>query len=208
MLLLISFLFFLSFLFFNDRLEQRDLGNYKTDLHQVFKDDRHAGVDVQSGIDSRIGQGTLPWQPILGAKSAEICDTRSFSRLAFHNGWQYGKADGRVNSAEVLSITTCKNLVHFGPLTPEFTVMVWRPFIRQMGEIGQTRSILGTRVRQWMAGTIDRICIKFTRKTCLVLRSDEFECQGQRSRSPGPKRAVHSQQPRGVDDMERRPRCR
>ena len=54
----------------------------------------------------------------------------------------------------------------------------------------QTRLILETRMRQWMAGTIDRICIKFTRKTCLVLRSDEFECQGQRSRSPGTKNAL------------------
>jgi len=25
------------FLLFNDRLEQRDLGNYKTDLHQIFR---------------------------------------------------------------------------------------------------------------------------------------------------------------------------
>ena len=66
---------------------------------------RHVGVDVHS-----IGQGTLPWQPILGAKSAEIGDTPSFLELAFHNGWQDGKADGRVNSAEVLS-TSYKNLV-------------------------------------------------------------------------------------------------
>ena len=67
----LSFLFFLLLLF-NDRLEQRDLGNYKTDLHRIFRDGRHVGVDVQSGIGFRIGQGTLPWQPILGAKSAEI----------------------------------------------------------------------------------------------------------------------------------------
>ena len=30
--------------------------------------------------------------------------------------------------------------------------------------------------------TAVRICAKFTRKTCLVPRSDEFECQGQRSK--------------------------
>jgi len=29
-------------------------------------------------------------------------------------------------------------------------------------------------------GTTERICAKFRRKTCLVLRSDELECQGQR----------------------------
>ena len=122
--------------FFNDRLEQhRSSSN--------FQGGRHVGADVQSGIGFRIGQGTWPWQPILGAKSAEIGDTPSFLGLAFHNGWQDGKADGRVNSAEVLS-TSYKNLVNFGPLTPEFTVMVWRPFMRQTREIVETRSILGT----------------------------------------------------------------
>jgi len=84
-------------------LEQRDLGNYKTDLHQIFRDGRHVRIDVQSGIGFRIGEGTLPWQPILVSKSAEIGDTPSFLGLAFHNGWQYGKADERVNSEEVLS---------------------------------------------------------------------------------------------------------
>jgi len=79
-------------------------------------------------------------QQILGAKSAKISDTPSFLGLAFHNGRQDGKADGRVNSAEVLS-TLYKNLVNFGPLTLEFTVMVWRPFMRQMCKIGETHSI-------------------------------------------------------------------
>jgi len=131
---------------------------------------------------------------ILGAKSAEIGDTHSFLGLAFHND---GKADGRVYSAEVLS-TSYKNLVNFGPLTPKFTLMVWRPFMRQMREIVETRSILETRIRQWVAGTAERICAKFTRKTCLSLRSDEFECQGQRSKvkvTRDKKCAVHSQHP-------------
>ena len=60
----------------------------------------HVGVDVQSGIGFRINQGTLLWQPILGAKSDEIGDTPSFLRLAFHNGWQYGKADERALTAQ------------------------------------------------------------------------------------------------------------
>jgi len=78
--------------------------------------------DLQRAPDIvfRIGQETLPWQTILGAKSAEIGDTPSFLGLAFHNGWQDGKADGRVNSAEVLT-TSYKNLVNFSPLTPDFT---------------------------------------------------------------------------------------
>jgi len=56
------------------------------------------------------------------------------------------------------------NLVNFGPPTPEFTVMVWRPLMRQMREIVDTRSILGTRIRQWMAGTAERIYAKYTWK--------------------------------------------
>jgi len=60
---------------FNDCLEKRDLINYQTDLHQIFKLGRHVAVDVQFGIRFAIGQGTLPRQPILVAKSAEIGDT-------------------------------------------------------------------------------------------------------------------------------------
>jgi len=48
-----------SFFLFSDRLEQRDLGNYKTDLRQIFRYGKHNGVDVQSGVGFRIGQGTL-----------------------------------------------------------------------------------------------------------------------------------------------------
>jgi len=33
-----------------------------------------------------------------------------------------------------------------------------------------------------MSGTAERICAKFISKTCLVPRSEEFECQGQRSK--------------------------
>jgi len=37
---------------------------------------------------------------------------------------------------------------------------------------------------------VERVCAKFTGKTYLVPRSDQFECQGQRSRSPGTKNAL------------------
>jgi len=40
----------------------------------------------------------LPWQPILGAKWAEIGDTPFFLELAFQNGWQDGKADGALTA--------------------------------------------------------------------------------------------------------------
>jgi len=110
----------------------------------------------------------------------------AFLGLAFHKGWQYGKADGRINGAEVM-YTSYKNMVNFGPLTPEFTMMVWQPFMHQMCEIGETHSILGTRIRQWMAGTTEWICTKFTWKTYLVLCSDELECQGQNQDHQGQK---------------------
>jgi len=48
------------------------------------------------------------------------------------------------------------------------------------------------------------------RRPYLVLRSDEFESQGQKSKvkvTRDKKRAVHSPHPRGMDGMER-PRCR
>jgi len=38
-------------------------------------------------------------------------------------------------------------------------------------------------------GTAKWICAKFTRKMCLISHLDEFEGQGQRSRSPGTKTA-------------------
>ena len=39
-----------------------------------------------------------------------------------------------------------------------------------------------------ISGTAERICAKITEKTCLVPRSDEFECRGRRSTvSPGTK---------------------
>jgi len=49
-----------------------------------------------------------------------------------------------------------------------------------------------------MAGTAEQICAKFTHKTCLVLCSDEFEYQGQKSKVKiirDKKRALHSQHP-------------
>ena len=65
---------------------------------------RPVAVDVQFGIGFAIGQGTLPRQPILDAKSALIGETPSFLGLEFHNGWQDGKADGRINTPDALSI--------------------------------------------------------------------------------------------------------
>ena len=43
--------------------------------------------------------------------------------------------------------------------------MVWRPFMRQMREIVETRSILGTRIRQWMAGTAERCSVSYAKRS-------------------------------------------
>jgi len=67
-----------------------------------------------------------------------------------------------------------------------------------MREIVETRSILGTGIRQRMTGTAEWVCAKFTWKTCLVLCSYEFACQGQRSKvrvTRNKKRTVHSEHP-------------
>jgi len=81
-------------------------------------------ANVQSGIRFAVAQGTLPWQPILRAKAAKSAKIPSlFLGLAFHKGWQDGKAHGRINTADVVS-TWLKNLVNFGPLTPGFTTLI------------------------------------------------------------------------------------
>ena len=49
--------------------------------------------------------------------------------------------------------------------------------------------------------TAERICVKFARNTCLVPRSDEFECQGQRLRSPGTKMCYALPSPSGSDGV-------
>ena len=59
----------------------------------------------------------------LGAKSAEMGNAPSFLGLAFHNRWQYGKVDGRIDSAEVL-FASCKIWVNFGPLTLEISMII------------------------------------------------------------------------------------
>jgi len=60
--------------------------------------------------------------------------------VAFDKGWQDGKAHGRLNTPDVFS-RSHENLVNFDPLTPEFTVIIWQPFRRQMGEIGEAPTL-------------------------------------------------------------------
>jgi len=191
-----SFIFF-----FNDRLEQRDLGNYKTDLHQIFRIVGHVGVECSVWYWFSIGQGMLPWQPILGAKSAEILG------LASNNGWEMAKRMGALTAQKF-----CLHRIKFDELWSSNSgvygdglVTIYAPNARNRRnafDSGDSHSTTDGRIAE-------RICAKFTRKTCLFLRSDEFKCQDQRSKvkvTRDKKRAVHSQQPLGVDGMKR-PRC-
>jgi len=63
---------------------------------------RYVGVDVQSGIGFATGQGTLPRQPILGAKSAEIGDTPLCSQNtpAVWTEWNAVVADNVAQAAD------------------------------------------------------------------------------------------------------------
>ena len=56
--------------------------------------------------------------------------------------------------------------------------------VKSQGHHGQKIGFLAD-----ISGIAELICAKFTRKTCLLPHSDEFEGQGQRSRSPGTKNA-------------------
>jgi len=137
-------------------------------------------------------------------RHAFLLGTRIPQRIA---EWRSGWAPYQVNSEEVLP-TSCK-MVNFSPLTLEFTVMVWRLFMRQMGEIGVTRSILKTRIRQWMTGTAERFAPNsYGRHVWSFARTSwNVKIKSQRSRSPGTKRCGAFTTPRSINEMER-PRCR
>ena len=75
--------FFFFFFFFDDRLEQKGLGNYKTSLHQIFTDGRHV-----------VGCRCSVWYGFRD-RSRDVAMATNFRReigLAFHSGWQNGKA--------------------------------------------------------------------------------------------------------------------
>jgi len=106
--------------------------------------------------------------------------------------------DGRMGK-RMGALTAQKSCLHrikffknFGPLTPKFTVMVWRPFIRQMCEIIETRSILETRVREWMAVTAEQICTNShgRRVWSFAWMSFNVRVKGQRLRSLGTKNVL------------------
>ena len=76
-----------------------------------------------------------------------------------------------------------------GPLTSEITVIISDHLYIKCAKSAKTRSILGTRIRQWMTGTAERICAKedvLGHSLGLVWMSTS-KVKGHRSRSPGTK---------------------
>ena len=67
--------------------------------------------------------------------------------------------------------------------------MVWRPFMRQMGEIGETRSILATSIRQWRQEPLNGFAPNShgRRVWSFPRTSWNVKVKSQGSRSPGTK---------------------
>jgi len=80
---------------------------YQTDLHQIFTAGRHVAVDVQSGICFAIAEGTLPWQPVLGAEWAKgkIRHIRHISAMV----WRSPRNLAWWRSLALLTVSTVKN---------------------------------------------------------------------------------------------------
>jgi len=85
--------------------------------------DSYLIIDYLPCLLFSISEGTLPWQPIIGAQSANSAYSPSFVTLAFRNGFKYRNVDGRVNSGNDLA-TSFENLMNFGPASQEFTRVV------------------------------------------------------------------------------------
>ena len=77
-------------------------------------------VDYRFGpVFFPIAHGLLPWQPISWLKWAKSADSPLFVALAFLNGVEYRNFDFKRFTRDDLA-TLLKNLVNFGPVTPEF----------------------------------------------------------------------------------------
>jgi len=81
----------------------------------------------------------LPWQPILGAKSAY---SPSFIALSFQNGLEHRSSNFRRFIGVVDFFTLFINLVRFGPATPEFRRAVGiQPLVNQQWSYGYVRFV-------------------------------------------------------------------
>ena len=67
--------------FFSRFCQTNYLNSYRADLHEICTFGRTFAVDERSGVIFSISQGTLPWQPILWAKSSS--NTHVVVRVTF-----------------------------------------------------------------------------------------------------------------------------
>jgi len=114
-----------------DQLSQDLLDRFSSNFHQMV--DNWSYVDEQSDLTFPIAQGTLPWQPILWAKLSKLVYSLLFVALAFRDGLEYCNVDRRVNSGRDLA-TSCKNLMKFGPVTPDFRG--WTLYSKRQSALG------------------------------------------------------------------------
>ena len=95
-----------------------------SDTKWLMTKERHAADGSNFMIINKYRvERSLPWQPILEAKSAKLVDLPSLVALAFRNRLEYQNTDGRINSA-VNFPTSNTHLVRFGAVTPEFTLLI------------------------------------------------------------------------------------
>ena len=94
------------------------------------------------------------------------CKTCLVPRLVEFEG-QRSRSSGKKTAFSALSAACVRFMFGKTSLASSFYVCVWN-----------------------ISGTSERICARFTRKMCLVPRSDEFEGQGERSRWPGTKNGI------------------
>jgi len=87
------------------------------DLLDRFSPSSYLIVDWQFHHLFPMAQGTLPWQPIVGAK---LDYSPLFVTFVFRNGLQYCHSDFKKFICDYLA-TIIVNLVNFGPVTPEFS---------------------------------------------------------------------------------------
>jgi len=69
------------FIYFSDFCQTNYLNVYRTDLHEICRIGWTLAVDERSEVIFSISQGTLPWQPILWAKSTS--NTHLVVRMTF-----------------------------------------------------------------------------------------------------------------------------
>jgi len=60
---------------------------------------------------------------------------RAFFVLAFHNELEYHNANARVNSGDDPS-TSSENLMNFGPVTPEISLLICIPVFLKWAKVG------------------------------------------------------------------------